>query len=104
CVDYCSPTRLFFMLALPCRRRSFSHLCVRCPSVFLCCSTLTGDCPIFRFFLTISLFYGGFFFSSRRRHTISKRDWSSDVCSSDLYLFSDNVFFIFSFASVTFML
>src|SRR6266513_3374118 len=25
-----------------------------------------------------------FFFSSRRRHTISKRDWISDVCSSDL--------------------
>src|SRR5204862_7866335 len=25
-----------------------------------------------------------FFFSSRRRHTISLRDWSSDVCSSDL--------------------
>src|SRR5699024_5784335 len=25
------------------------------------------------------------FFSSRRRHTISKRDWSSDVCSSDLF-------------------
>src|SRR5207249_12011859 len=25
-----------------------------------------------------------FFFSSRRRHTISNRDWSSDVCSSDL--------------------
>src|SRR5699024_12081185 len=24
------------------------------------------------------------FFSSRRRHTTSKRDWSSDVCSSDL--------------------
>src|SRR5437868_13313135 len=23
-------------------------------------------------------------FSSRRRHTSSKRDWSSDVCSSDL--------------------
>src|SRR5699024_11453716 len=23
-------------------------------------------------------------FSSRRRHTRSKRDWSSDVCSSDL--------------------
>src|SRR5699024_11306847 len=29
-----------------------------------------------------------FFFSSRRRHTISKRDWSSDVCSSDLFLLS----------------
>src|SRR3989337_666275 len=25
-----------------------------------------------------------FFFSSRRRHTICYRDWSSDVCSSDL--------------------
>src|SRR5699024_12155341 len=31
-----------------------------------------------------------FFFSSRRRHTRSKRDWSSDVCSSDL---------LFTFAS-----
>src|SRR6266496_2998165 len=27
-----------------------------------------------------------FFFSSRRRHTRSLRDWSSDVCSSDLKL------------------
>src|SRR5438874_9550027 len=27
---------------------------------------------------------GFFFFSSRRRHTRSLRDWSSDVCSSDL--------------------
>src|SRR6266852_7851939 len=26
----------------------------------------------------------GFFFSSRRRHTRCYRDWSSDVCSSDL--------------------
>src|SRR6266536_2137329 len=26
------------------------------------------------------------FFSSRRRHTRSTRDWSSDVCSSDLQL------------------
>src|SRR5437870_10354421 len=26
-----------------------------------------------------------FFFSSRRRHTSWPRDWSSDVCSSDLY-------------------
>ena len=25
-----------------------------------------------------------FFFSGRRRHTSSGRDWSSDVCSSDL--------------------
>src|SRR5436305_7819885 len=27
-----------------------------------------------------------FFFSSRRRHTRCGRDWSSDVCSSDLAL------------------
>src|SRR2546421_2047741 len=33
-----------------------------------------GHCIIFVFF----------FFSSRRRHTRSDRDWSSDVCSSDL--------------------
>src|SRR5256886_4552362 len=29
---------------------------------------------------------GLFFFSSRRRHTIFDCDWSSDVCSSDLFL------------------
>src|SRR5206468_6609229 len=27
--------------------------------------------------------------SSRRRHTMSDRDWSSDVCSSDLVMFID---------------
>src|SRR5699024_11995031 len=32
----------------------------------------------------LSLALISFFFSSRRRHTRSKRDWSSDVCSSDL--------------------
>src|SRR5699024_11368882 len=37
----------------------------------------------FNHFLFINLL---FFFSSRRRHTRSKRDWSSDVCSSDLTL------------------
>src|SRR5699024_4526165 len=36
----------------------------------------------------LNLYYlYGFFFSSRRRHTRSKRDWSSDVCSSDLARF-----------------
>src|SRR5207248_9813983 len=30
------------------------------------------------------IFLGFFFFSSRRRHTRSYGDWSSDVCSSDL--------------------
>src|ERR1039457_7442157 len=32
-----------------------------------------------------------FFFSSRRRHTRLQGDWSSDVCSSDLYCFSSGV-------------
>src|ERR1035438_10576765 len=31
------------------------------------------------------LFCFFFFFSSRRRHTRCLSDWSSDVCSSDLY-------------------
>src|SRR5699024_5890184 len=34
----------------------------------------------------VSIFCCLFFFSSRRRHTRSKRDWSSDVCSSDLIM------------------
>src|SRR5690625_8001245 len=32
-----------------------------------------------------------FFFSSRRRHTRWPRDWSSDVCSSDLAVSSQSV-------------
>src|SRR6266576_3900367 len=32
-----------------------------------------------------------FFFSSRRRHTRSLRDWSSDVCSSDLHKINPRV-------------
>src|SRR6266704_2693694 len=32
----------------------------------------------------VSVSSTSFFLSSRRRHTRSKRDWSSDVCSSDL--------------------
>src|SRR2546421_6933886 len=41
--------------------------------------TLYAYCLIF-----CSWFLFFFFFSSRRRHTRSDRDWSSDVCSSDL--------------------
>src|SRR5439155_11510562 len=36
--------------------------------------------------LTCGLCFLFFFFSSRRRHTRWPRDWSSDVCSSDLHL------------------
>src|SRR5207249_9721920 len=39
---------------------------------------------LFFFFCYYFIFFFFFFFSSRRRHTRSKRDWSSDVCSSDL--------------------
>src|SRR6266496_6474115 len=38
----------------------------------------------FFFFSFYIFFFFFFFFSSRRRHTRSLRDWSSDVCSSDL--------------------
>src|SRR5690349_25121118 len=38
----------------------------------------------FNIFNRLSLSSPSFFFSSRRRHTRSLRDWSSDVCSSDL--------------------
>src|SRR5690606_40094791 len=31
-----------------------------------------------------------FFLSSRRRHTRFSRDWSSDVCSSDLFIGDDD--------------
>src|SRR5207247_4896193 len=40
-------------------------------------------------FASFSSFYSLFFFSSRRRHTRSTRDWSSDVCSSDLRQMAD---------------
>src|SRR5690606_39732324 len=42
--------------------------------VFVVC--FFSSCCLVFFFL--------FFFSSRRRHTRFSRDWSSDVCSSDL--------------------
>src|SRR5699024_11968724 len=40
-----------------------------------------------------------FFFSRRRRHTRSKRDWSSDVCSSDLINARVECSFSYSLAS-----
>src|SRR5690606_40996446 len=40
-------------------------------------------------FVCFFLFF--FFFSSRRRHTRFSRDWSSDVCSSDLYVSADSI-------------
>src|SRR5947209_18394270 len=39
---------------------------------------------VFMYYYNILLHYLLIFFSSRRRHTRYWRDWSSDVCSSDL--------------------
>src|SRR5690606_40673519 len=37
-----------------------------------------------------------FFFSSRRRHTRFSRDWSSDVCSSDLRALAERILALLS--------
>src|SRR5205807_6155426 len=42
-------------------------------------------CPYKLFLFTSLLLFFFFFFSSRRRHTRLQGDWSSDVCSSDLF-------------------
>src|SRR3712207_6996569 len=42
------------------------------------------NCVAFLIGRAINSFWFLFFFSSRRRHTRYWRDWSSDVCSSDL--------------------
>src|SRR5690606_41014781 len=42
------------------------------------------SCPNCTLLRTIMI-WEVFFFSSRRRHTRFSRDWSSDVCSSDLH-------------------
>ena len=51
--------------------------------------------PCFRYFVVVVVFVfffflSFFFFSSRRRHTRCSRDWSSDVCSSDLAKIDQN--------------
>src|SRR5471030_3386541 len=47
---------------------------------------LVGSLPLIKErILVIILLLHFFFFSSRRRHTRCLSDWSSDVCSSDLW-------------------
>ena len=65
---YMSMPLSYFVLAYP-----SPSLCPQVHSLRLC----LYSCPAPRFFRN-------FFFSSRRRHTRSLCDWSSDVCSSDL--------------------
>src|SRR5207248_7702095 len=45
-----------------------------------------------------------FFFSSRRRHTRSYGDWSSDVCSSDLHLINQRRYQTIRWAAMIFLL
>src|SRR2546429_1977296 len=63
-------------------------------SIFVCLSMvqlmavfISMPCTLCGHFLQVALTLILFFFSSRRRHTICSRDWSSDVCSSDLHGF-----------------
>src|SRR5205809_7409189 len=62
--------------------RTSGSIGVACPN--LCCGVSTrissSSCSSV---ILVVLFF--FFFSSRRRHTRCSRDWSSDVCSSDLH-------------------
>src|SRR5437762_10761351 len=54
------------------------HNCMKVFEEIMCFSTKGVD------FDSCRLYFFGFFFSSRRRHTRYIGDWSSDVCSSDL--------------------
>src|SRR5690606_3200605 len=51
---------------------------------FLICEKSINHLSILLPDLHLSVLSDIFFFSSRRRHTRFSRDWSSDVCSSDL--------------------
>src|SRR5256885_6234039 len=67
---------------------------------FLIVSVLTLNISIKLLFYIVLLyyivfFYFFFFFSSRRRHTRLQGDWSSDVCSSDLLIFTFFVEMVF---------
>src|SRR5690606_6185026 len=48
--------------------------------------------------------YASFFFSSRRRHTRFSRDWSSDVCSSDLNFLCHLVGYLLTYFHSLFLL
>src|SRR6202522_308391 len=45
--------------------------------------------PLLESVTVVSVYVLFFFFSSRRRHTRCRRDWSSDVCSSDVGVHAD---------------
>src|SRR5690554_6878507 len=76
-----APLTLRLMSAVTCSHHGLLIGCTRSPrSSFLLGPRVRGGwAPRMRYRLA-----SGFFFSSRRRHTRCGRDWSSDVCSSDL--------------------
>src|SRR5438445_10548806 len=57
-----------------------------CSPMLLIVVVVGGDSVSIALVWFFVLFFFFFFFSSRRRHTRYWRDWSSDVCSSDLFL------------------
>src|SRR3989440_4328912 len=57
--------------------------CSISPVTFVLCFFFQAEDGI-RYLIVTGVQTCAFFFSSRRRHTRSDRDWSSDVCSSDL--------------------
>src|SRR3712207_5392088 len=61
---------------------TYAVSCSRHFYLYMCISSLYVSLFVFNFLLEFVFF----FFSSRRRHTRYWRDWSSDVCSSDLDL------------------
>src|SRR5690349_1694630 len=56
---------------------------------------------LFLFFSVLLRLFCFFFFSSRRRHTRSLRDWSSDVCSSDLGIIRHGAKLLYAYAEAT---
>src|SRR6478672_11350994 len=61
-------------------RGSWTRLSIR----RVCSSGPTSSQYLSRVIPESTIAFSTFFFSSRRRHTRSDHDWSSDVCSSDL--------------------
>src|SRR3989449_5442483 len=64
-----------------------SSLLLTVYTIHTCHSSCSYVYPFFFICITVAYrVFFFFFFSSRRRHTRCSRDWSSDVCSSDLDL------------------
>src|SRR5205809_2001276 len=72
--------QMFDLARLPAKYQTYSD------SLFcVVVSVISSSCLVtFVIFSFLLYFFFFFFFSSRRRHTRCSRDWSSDVCSSDL--------------------